>query len=195
MSVEAQYEFREGLRIVYEAILERLGESGVAINADGVSYGLTWQPGAPVPTLVTFVIAPIGRQPMRVEFSNEEIEDCWEGLDRAEVRSKLREIVDRFTIVDRKQPEPSEKQRFEEAVAVLKMNFPRIHQNVVSLWGTPQGEIFLDGLIVDDRGGRQGFPAAVMHALLLLQRVHFQKFGTFKKLNPWEVVKFEKFKA
>ena len=195
MSVEVQYEFREGLRIVYEAILEKLSDNGVAINAEGVSYVFTWQPGAPVPSLVTFEIAPIGRQPTRVEFPNEEIEDCWEGLDRAEVRRKLCEIVDKFTIVDRKQPEQSEKQRFDEAVALLKMYFPRIHQSMVSLWGTPQGETFLDGLILDDRGGRQGFPPGVMQALLLLQRVHFQKFGTFKKVNPWEVVKFEKFKA
>ena len=195
MSAEVQYEFREGMRIVHEAILEKLGENGVAINAEGVSYAFTWEPGAPVPSLVTFEIAPIGRQPMRVEFPNEEIEDCWEGLDRAEVRRKLREIVDKFTIVDRKLPEQSEKQRLDEAVAVLRMNFPRIHQNVVSLWGTPQGETFLDGLIMDDRGGRQGFPPGVMHALLLMQRVHFQKFGTFKKVDPWEIVKIEKFKA
>lgn len=195
MGAEVQYEFREGMQNVYDGIIDYLGKNGVAINAEGVSYVFTWQPGAPVPSLVTFVIAPIGRQPMRVEFPNEEIEDCWEGLDRAEVRKKLSEIVEKFTIVNGTRREPSEKERFDGAVAVLKKNFPRIHQSVVSLWGTAQGEIFLDGLIVDDRGGRQGFPPDVMQGLLLLQRVHFQKFGTFKKVDPWEIVKIGKLKA
>ncbi|HVY04624.1 MAG TPA: hypothetical protein VHB46_01485 [Burkholderiales bacterium] len=192
MSTSAQYEFREGFRIVSEAIVEQLGENGVAITAEGVTHTLTWQPGAPVPTTVTFQIAPIGRKPVKVEFSNEEIEDCWEGLDRAEVRRKLCETVEKFTVADIKQPEPTDKEKFDAAVAVLKMNFPRIHQNIVALWGSPQGEVFLDGLIVDDRGGRQGFPRDAMQALLLLQRVHFQKFGTFRKVDPWDVVKFGK---
>ena len=193
MSADAQYESREGFRSVNDAIVECLSENGVAINAEGVTYALVWQPGVPVPSSVTFEIAPIGRRPVKVEFSNEEIEDCWEGLDHAEVRRKLREMVEKFTIVDRAQPEQSEKQRFDEAVAAVKMNFPRIHQSIVSLWGTAQGETFLDGLIVDERGGRQGFPPDVMQALLLLQRVHFQKFGTFKKVEPWEIVKIGKF--
>jgi hypothetical protein len=189
---DIQYEYREGLRIVYEAIIENLSKNGVAINAEGVTYAFTWQPGAPVPSCVTFEIVPIGRHAMRVEFFNEEIEDCWEGPDRAEVRTKLREIVEKFTVADRKQPELTDKQRFDEAVAVLKKNFPRLHQSMASLWGTAQGESFLDGLIVDDRGGRQGFPADTMRALLVLQRIHFLKFGTFKKVDPWDVVKFGK---
>jgi len=88
--------------------------------------------------------------------------------------------------------ELTDKRRFDEAVAVLKKNFPRLHQSMASLWGTAQGESFLDGLIVDDRGGRQGFPADTMRALLVLQRIHFLKFGTFKKVDPWDVVKFGK---
>ena len=190
MSADAQYEFREGLRVVYEAIIENLGKNGVAIDAEGVTYAFTWQPGAPVPSSVKFAIAPVGRQVTQAEFSNDQIEDCWEGLDRADVRKKLGDIVGKFTTVDKQQPEPSEKERFDEAIAILKANFPRIHLNIVALWGTPQGESFLDGLIVDDRGGRQGFPRDAMGALLLLQRIHFQKFGTFKKVDPWDVVKF-----
>lgn len=190
MSAEAQYEYREGLRNVHDAIFEYLGKNGIAIDAEGVSHLFTWQPGAPVPSSVRFDIAPIGRNATVVEFSSEQIEDCWEGLDRADVRKKLDEIVGRFTIVDKQKSKPSEQQRCDEAIAVIKMSFPRIHQRIVSLWGTAQGEIFLDGLMVDERGGRQGFPHESMRALLLLQRVHFQKFGTFKKVDPWDIAKF-----
>ncbi|MGH8864974.1 MAG: hypothetical protein ACREVZ_10095, partial [Burkholderiales bacterium] len=64
--------------------------------------------------------------------------------------------------------------------------FPRIHQTLLALWGTGPGETYLDGLIMDDRGNRQGFPPDVLRALLVLQRVHFQTFGTFQKINPWD---------
>lgn len=91
-------------------------------------------------------------------------------------------------VVDQKdQRQPTDKQLAEEAVATLKTLFPRIHQNLVALWGTGPGEAYLDGLIMDDRGNRQGFPPEVLRAVLILQRVHFQTFGTFKKIDPWDV--------
>lgn len=192
---DAQKEFREGLRIVTEQFVEQLRDAGIAITVEGVTYAPRWQEGEPIPATVTCKIAPIGRQPFQVVFSNEEIEDCWEGLDRAEVRRKLRETVDKFAIVDRKTPGQSEEQRFQEADAILKMAFPRIHERIVSLWGTGEGESFLDKLILDDRGNRQGFPSNVMSALLVLQRVHFQRFGTFKKFDLWDNVTFGKLRG
>jgi hypothetical protein len=195
MCGDAEQELREGLKNVSEAIVGLLSENGVPITADGVSWAPAWQAGEPIPAILTFEVSPIGRSPVQLEFSNEEIEDCWEGLDRAEVRTKLRELADKLTVVDRRQRDRSEKQRIDEAVAVLKTKFPRIHQNIVNLWGRPDGETFLDNLIMDDRGGRQGFPQDAMAALLLLQRVHFQKFGTFKKVDPWDIVNIGKFKA
>lgn len=85
------------------------------------------------------------------------------------------------------QRQPTDKELTDEAVALLKTLFPRIHQNLVTLWGTGPGEDYLDGLIMDERGNRQGFPPDVLRALLVLQRVHFQRFGTFKKIDPWDV--------
>ena len=192
VSIDAQYEFREGFKVIDAAIIEQLSGNGIAINADGITHKLNWQPGAPVPSSAMFEVTPTGRKPVKLEFSNVEIEDCWEGLHHAEVRRKLREMVEKYTIVDRKQPEQTQKQRFDEASAVMKMKYPRIHQNIVTLWGTAQGETFLDGLIMDDRGGRQGFPREAMAALLVLQRVHFQQFGTFKSVDAWDLVKHGK---
>jgi hypothetical protein len=85
--------------------------------------------------------------------------------------------------------QPTDKELADDAVALLKMLFPRIHQNLVTLWGTGPGEDYLDGLIMDDRGNRQGFPPDVFRAVLILQRVHFQTFGTFKKIDPWDVAR------
>lgn len=91
-------------------------------------------------------------------------------------------------VADQKiQRQPTDKELAGEAVALLKTLFPRIHQTLVALWGTGPGEAYLDGLIMDDRGNRQGFPPDVLRALLLLQRLHFQTFGTFKKIDPWDI--------
>lgn len=82
--------------------------------------------------------------------------------------------------------QPTDKELVNAALETLKAEFPRIHQQLVPLWGTPAGETYLDSLIVDDRGNRQGFPADVMRGLLVLQRVHFEQFGTFKRVDPWD---------
>ena len=82
---------------------------------------------------------------------------------------------------------PTDEQLAEDAIATMKTLFPRIHQQLLALRGTPQGEAYLDGLIVDERGNRQGFPPDVLRALLVLQRVHFEQFGTFKRVDPWDV--------
>lgn len=56
------------------------------------------------------------------------------------------------------QQQPTAQELTDEAVAMLKSLLPRIHQNLVTLWGAGEGEPYLDGLIMDDRGNRQGFP-------------------------------------
>lgn len=82
--------------------------------------------------------------------------------------------------------QPTDRELVDSAIATLKEGFPRIHQKLIPLWGSAQGEAYLDSLIVDERGNRQGFPAEVMRSLLVLQRVHFELFGTFKRADPWE---------
>ena len=65
-------------------------------------------------------------------------------------------------------------------------------RQLLALWGTLQGEVYLDGLIVDERGNRQGFPADALRALLVLQRVQFQQYGTCKRVDPWDVASRKK---
>ncbi|MBE9610259.1 ankyrin repeat domain-containing protein [Chitinilyticum piscinae] len=40
----------------------------------------------------------------------------------------------------------------------LGEKYPRIIERLVSLWGTPDVLVYLNGLIFDQRGGREGFP-------------------------------------
>ncbi len=96
-------------------------------------------------------------------------------------------VTQRDRMVPPVQKQPTDKELAEAAIATLKAEFPRIHQRLLPLWGTGEGEAYLDSLIVDERGNRQGFPPGVMRSLLVLQRVHFDVFGTFKRVDPWDI--------
>ena len=47
---------------------------------------------------------------------------------------------------------------FPEAIA---QNFPHILARLADLWGSAALDAYLDGLMLDDRGGRHGFPPDV----------------------------------
>jgi len=87
----------------------------------------------------------------------------------------------------RSRPPLTDRELADAAAACLREQFPRIHRQLAAVWGSSAGECYLDELIVDRRGNRSGFPPPVMHALLILQRVHFRQFGTFRKVDPWDI--------
>jgi hypothetical protein len=79
--------------------------------------------------------------------------------------------IDRM--VERKpQPAPPRPQPF----AVVAELYPRIAERVKQLWGTPECDRYLDELLIDKRGNRQGFPPPVVSALLALSEEHLREF-------------------
>lgn len=54
----------------------------------------------------------------------------------------------------------------------LEQRFPRILANIVALWGTPDLDRYLSGLIVSDRPDRQGFPPDVAVELFHLSSLN-----------------------
>lgn len=53
--------------------------------------------------------------------------------------------------------------------SALEIMSPRIVERLCTLWGTPEVEQFISGLLLDSRDGqRQGFPLEVAHELLML---------------------------
>jgi hypothetical protein len=55
----------------------------------------------------------------------------------------------------------------------LMQRFPRIANQLAAVWSeTPSLRSYLDGLLVDDRGHRQGFPQDVLSELLSLRLYH-----------------------
>lgn len=54
----------------------------------------------------------------------------------------------------------------------LEAKFKRIFDKIVDLWGTPGLEDYFTSLLIDDRGGRQGFPGDVMRDIFFLHGLH-----------------------
>ncbi len=56
--------------------------------------------------------------------------------------------------------------------AVLEAKYARIFNRIMDLWGSFELEEYLSELMVDKRGGRQGFPPDVLNDILTLGRIH-----------------------
>lgn len=58
--------------------------------------------------------------------------------------------------------------------------FGRIANTIQTLWGSKELDTYFQGLIVDTRGGRQGFPHDVLLAILDLYHLHDNEFDISK---------------
>lgn len=54
----------------------------------------------------------------------------------------------------------------------LETKYARIFNRIMELWGTLEAEEYFSDLMVDKRGGRQGFPPDVLNDILTLARIH-----------------------
>lgn len=88
----------------------------------------------------------------------------------------------------RRKAQDDDRERAAVAAGRLQATFPRIHEQLGALWGTAACEDYLDKLIFDERGDRTGFPPPVLEAILILQRIHYGEFGSFRPATPWDVI-------
>lgn len=68
-------------------------------------------------------------------------------------------------------------QDYTELLAALRDRLPRIADRIQAVWGYPECDQYLNRLIIDDRGNRQGFPADVLTLLLRLSVMHASQFS------------------
>ncbi len=66
----------------------------------------------------------------------------------------------------------------------LDARYPRILDRVAQLWGTSQIDSYLQELLLDNRGGRQGFAPEVMTELMFLQALHLESQEA-EEADPW----------
>jgi hypothetical protein len=60
----------------------------------------------------------------------------------------------------------------DEYVTMLESKYPRILASITVMWGAQELNVFLRKLILDDRGGRQGFPPEAWDELNALSSLH-----------------------
>ena len=65
----------------------------------------------------------------------------------------------------------------ESLLEEVGFDFPHVVPKLKLLIGHPEFEMGINKLIVDDRGGRQGFPPRIMSLLLKLSKLHTEKYG------------------
>ncbi len=78
---------------------------------------------------------------------------------------------------------PASKIPAEVAAEVLLLieKFPHIGNRIELLWGTADLQNYLNTLIVDERGGRKGFPHLVVGALLRIHTAHYKVIKARRK--------------
>jgi hypothetical protein len=64
-----------------------------------------------------------------------------------------------------------------DPMPIVRAMFPHIAERIGSLWGTKACDAYLDQLLIDERGNRQGFPPEVATALFRISREHERRFG------------------
>lgn len=87
------------------------------------------------------------------------------------------DLPDQFTVL----PEKS----VGELLAELSQRYEKVAMRLILCEGTPEFEMEMNKLLIDDRHGRQGFPPEVMAILLKLSVAHTKEFGNL--LNPDDV--------
>lgn len=70
---------------------------------------------------------------------------------------------------------------------ILENAFPRIASIVRDKWGKRVLDDYFAKLVVDDRGGRQGFPPDVLSAIMEIARLHGEQHLFARPMCPWEV--------
>lgn len=84
-------------------------------------------------------------------------------------------------------PEPPPKIPKKLDVRSALEDMPRLCHTIVTIWGAKEIDDFLRKLIIDDRGGRQGFPPEMMEELLLLGGMLRAKALLFGMPTPIEL--------
>ncbi len=71
------------------------------------------------------------------------------------------------------------------APKLLILNYPRIAERIAQMWGREALVAFLNDLLFDSRGDREGFPPDVAHELFVVQREHDKVMGIGNEAAIW----------
>jgi hypothetical protein len=93
-------------------------------------------------------------------------------------------IMGFYSLASQRILETPEFDSVDDALQSIDLKFPHIAKKMRLFWGDVAFKSYLDVLLIDNRGGRQGFPERVMKAILYLQGIHNEAFPQY---NPPEI--------
>ena len=78
----------------------------------------------------------------------------------------------------------------------LEQQFLRVLNRIIELWCSPEIDDYFTDLLIDNRGGRQGFPLEVVSELFVLShfnaKLRSQEQQLIAASNPWDNVEYSK---
>lgn len=70
-------------------------------------------------------------------------------------------------------------------LSLVQQHFPNIGAKITQMWGAVALQNYLGKVILDERGGRQGFPMHVLTALMRLHEHHATLMPKVDAGDPW----------
>jgi len=67
----------------------------------------------------------------------------------------------------------------------LEKRYSRIMDKIIELWDTPEMDAYFMDLMVDSRGGRQGFPQDIAMEIYVLSQAYDRLHPKDESANPW----------
>jgi hypothetical protein len=73
-------------------------------------------------------------------------------------------------------------------VSTIVERYPKIGEKIKQSWGSGDLRNYLNSLIYDERGGRQGFPENIVSALFRVYESHTILYPEIKRGDIWDVI-------
>jgi hypothetical protein len=72
--------------------------------------------------------------------------------------------------------------------ALVQEQYPRIGEKILQLWGTAELNEYLDSVLFDERGSRNGFPLTIVSALMRIHESHISLVPSNGTGDYWDTV-------
>jgi hypothetical protein len=108
-------------------------------------------------------------------FSDEELDEQRRLRERRE--RERRELADRREEARRVSPMQGRRSTDGLPESTLEQRLPHIAKKLTALWRSEACAVYLSGLTIADRPGRQGFPVDVMEDLVMLHEINEMLMG------------------
>jgi hypothetical protein len=86
-------------------------------------------------------------------------------------------------------PTPEAPPEIASDISLIVEKYARIGDRITLLWGSAELQTYLNNLILDERGGREGFPPPIASAILRIYTAHSKLIVEDHK-NVWNMATF-----